>query len=55
MCELYIKMPSPLIAVASLSSDDSEYRNINYFAKKKEYIQIIDKFIGKPNGGFTYF
>jgi hypothetical protein len=44
-------MPSPLMAVASLSSDDSEYRNSNYFAKKKkEYIQIIDKFIGKPNG-----
>ena len=47
-------MPSPLIAVASLSSDDSEYRNSNYFAKqKKEYIQIIDKFIGKPNGALS--
>ena len=39
-------MPSPLIAVASLSSDDSEYRNSNYFAKqKKEYIQYTTEYL----------
>lgn len=33
-------MPSPLIAVTSLSSDDSEYRNSNYFAKKKNTYKL---------------
>ena len=32
--------------VVPLKSDDTEYRNSNYFSKKKkEYIQTIEKFM----------
>jgi len=43
-------MSSP-ISITSLNSDDTDYRGSNFFSnRKKEYIQILDTFIGKKSG-----
>ena len=44
-------MSSPTLSITSLKSDDTEYRGSSYFVKrKKEYIEFLDKFIGKKPG-----
>ena len=43
-------MSSP-ISITSLNSDDTDYRGSSFFSnRKKEYIQILDTFIGKKSG-----
>ena len=44
-------MSSPTLSITTLKSSDTEYRGSSYFVKrKKEYIEFLDKFIGKKPG-----
>ena len=48
-------MPSPVLSVKSLNSDDSEYRDSSFFAKnKKEYLNFLNNFVTSKKPGIIH-
>ena len=48
-------MPSPVLSVKSLNSDDSEYRDSSFFAKNnKEYLNFLKNFVTSIKPGIIH-